>query len=328
MNLLFNFEETDEPGCFIGMDEAGYGPNLGPLVIAATKWQTPRLPEACNFATLLRDVVDVQSTCRKTKLHIADSKEVNKGKYGFESLETSAFALFHAAGKTPSTFREIREILCGCTEAKDDPLSGIPWFTEELQVPVVAEPTITAQFADHFKDTLAKKHFGPLQLEAQIVPATQFNNLLTQVDSKGIVLTTLAFELLDRIWNQQANSPTLFVGDKHGGRNRYVNYLSSISAAPVKIIEEARAVSRYRVAATEFRFQTKGEQHLPVAAASIIAKYVRELSMIQFNNYWQQFCPDIKPTKGYPVDAKRYWEQIKTAQIEQSIQDEQLWRMK
>src|SRR3954452_17751177 len=28
-------------GILIGMDEAGYGPHLGPLVIAATAWQVP-----------------------------------------------------------------------------------------------------------------------------------------------------------------------------------------------------------------------------------------------------------------------------------------------
>ena len=30
----------------IGTDEAGYGPNLGPLVVAATAWQLAAAPEA------------------------------------------------------------------------------------------------------------------------------------------------------------------------------------------------------------------------------------------------------------------------------------------
>src|SRR3954449_11018765 len=37
-------------GILIGMDEAGYGPHLGPLVIAATAWHVPdELPNSgCN----------------------------------------------------------------------------------------------------------------------------------------------------------------------------------------------------------------------------------------------------------------------------------------
>ena len=31
-------------GVFIGMDEAGYGPNLGPLVVTATVWEVPGEP--------------------------------------------------------------------------------------------------------------------------------------------------------------------------------------------------------------------------------------------------------------------------------------------
>ena len=31
-------------GRLVGMDEAGYGPNLGPLVVAATVWDIPGDP--------------------------------------------------------------------------------------------------------------------------------------------------------------------------------------------------------------------------------------------------------------------------------------------
>ena len=33
------FRYTAGMGILIGMDEAGYGPNLGPLVVAATAWE-------------------------------------------------------------------------------------------------------------------------------------------------------------------------------------------------------------------------------------------------------------------------------------------------
>ena len=32
--------------------------------------------------------------------------------------------------------------------------------------------------------------------------------------------------------------------------------------------------------------------------------------MMQFNAFWQHHIPELKPTKGYPVDAKRFWDDI------------------
>lgn len=47
-------------------------------------------------------------------------------------------------------------------------------------------------------------------------------------------------------------------------------------------------------------------EHLPVALASMIAKYVRELAMHRFNRYWSKRMPELKPTAGYTLDARRW----------------------
>ena len=44
----------------------------------------------------------------------------------------------------------------------------------------------------------------------------------------------------------------------------------------------------------------------PVAAASILAKYTRELFMKNLNDYWCGRIDGLKPTAGYPEDAKRF----------------------
>lgn len=327
MNRLFDLEDSENPGRFIGMDEAGYGPNLGPLVIASTTWETLGNPAECNFVELLQDTVDINSTCRKTKLHIADSKLVNKGKYGFESLETSALTLLDAAGMPVSTFQELREKVCGFKKTENDPFNDVPWFDGDIKLPFAADAGRVQSLSDKLKQTFELNKVSCLKIQAEVVPAIHFNALLDQHGSKGILLTTLAFKLLKNSWDQRSSLPTLFVGDKHGGRNRYGEFLRTIAPeTKIETIEEGQTASRYRIATSEFRFQTKGEEHLPVAAASIVAKYIRELSMYQFNSFWKQFCPDVKPTKGYPVDAKRFWQEIKTTQHEEQISDEQLWR--
>ena len=51
-------------------------------------------------------------------------------------------------------------------------------------------------------------------------------------------------------------------------------------------------------------------QHLPVALASMIAKYVRELRMLRLNRFFQQQMPALAPTAGYVKDARRYLAEI------------------
>ena len=56
------------------------------------------------------------------------------------------------------------------------------------------------------------------------------------------------------------------------------------------------------------------------------AKYLRETAMRPFNEFWCARVPGLKPTAGYPVDAKRFKKQIATAQRELAIDDQILWR--
>ena len=59
-------------------------------------------------------------------------------------------------------------------------------------------------------------------------------------------------------------------------------------------------------------FLVEGERHhLPVALASMIAKYTRELAMMRFNRAWcglarERANVEIKPTAGYSTDAGRW----------------------
>ena len=50
-------------------------------------------------------------------------------------------------------------------------------------------------------------------------------------------------------------------------------------------------------------FRTKGEEFLPTALASMTAKYLRELSMRAFNEFWCARVTGLRPTAGYPMDV-------------------------
>jgi hypothetical protein len=58
------------------------------------------------------------------------------------------------------------------------------------------------------------------------------------------------------------------------------------------------------------------------------AKYLRELAMRPFNRYWQTHVPGLAPTAGYPGDSRRFWNEIRPAQLRLQIADEVLWRQR
>lgn len=51
-------------------------------------------------------------------------------------------------------------------------------------------------------------------------------------------------------------------------------------------------------------------RHLPTALASMTAKYVRELLLMRFQDYWRQHAPDVRPTYGYYGDGRRFLREI------------------
>ena len=56
------------------------------------------------------------------------------------------------------------------------------------------------------------------------------------------------------------------------------------------------------------------------------AKYLRELAMLAFNGFWKERLPELKPTAGYPDDAKRFQADIQSAFTEMNLPLEHLWR--
>ena len=120
--------------------------------------------------------------------------------------------------------------------------------------------------------------------------------------------------------------------DKHGGRNFYGPMLQSAFPDGWVVAErESADESRYRIEAigrdVRVTIRPRADSgSVSVALASMVAKYLREVAMRQFNRFWGQHVPGLPPTAGYPVDAKRYYAAIRDAMGQLTIDDEQVWR--
>ena len=73
-------------------------------------------------------------------------------------------------------------------------------------------------------------------------------------------------------------------------------------------------VSVIRRVEAEISFLTGAEDRsLPVALASMVSKYVRELFMELLNRWWAGRIEDLKPTAGYYADGQRFLRDIDQA---------------
>mgnify|MGYP006272860781 CR=1 FL=1 len=305
----------------IGMDEAGYGPNLGPLLITASVWEVSGDPRKFDFWSSLSESVS-QTATKDGRLYVADSKAVYTPQRGLADLERGVLAVMSLNGRRPQTYREFVSRITG----EDDLLDPETWFRDaDVPLPLVSDASDVDEAADALRANLDKAGIKFRDLRSDVVLTERFNRVVEQFDNKASAHASFVFGLLSRVWPLAER--TLVIGDKLGGRNRYDDLIADIpNIGMVFRQEESSLISRYRVDKSELRFQQKAEQHFPVAVSSMICKYAREVGLELFNRFWQQHVPGLKPTKGYPEDAKRFRDDVDAARQKLGISDREFWR--
>ncbi|MFO0818884.1 MAG: hypothetical protein U1A77_13135 [Pirellulales bacterium] len=320
---------------WIGTDEAGYGPNLGPLVVAASAWEVPELTHQSpiNLYDSLADIVVATGSPRSrsvTHLPIADSKILHNAADGVAALERGVFAMAATLGVRPTSWQELWPLLAPSSR---QPAEAAPWFVDyESPTPAKISNDEIGSWSERLTQRFTQ---GPrlVAMRASVVYPDEFNRRVTAAGGKGKVLSNTTLSLAFELLTQCGGGPARISCDKHGGRNRYGELLHEFWPEDwIETREEGREASRYRWGPPERRveieFRVGGEETLPCALASMLAKYLRERSMEAFNAFWIARVPGLKPTAGYPVDAIRFRQAIASTQKQLGITDEILWRVK
>jgi len=318
----------------IGIDEAGYGPNIGPLVIGGTVWRVDD-PVAdlagIELYDLLKDAV-ARKPSRK-HLAIADSKVVYGKREDLSLLEEAVLA-------TGACLSHVHPIWhSGCEPDLGDaaPHDLAPWYVEwEPTGPLNAAEETIAQQTAQFASVCQANGVSLTQVRSVFLTEKAYNERLTRIGNKGTVLSHASLGLVRRLLAEiEATSPQAvrIVCDKHGGRDYYVGLLQHFFPETWwQIEEESRGVSRYAgemgQLEVSIEFRSKGEGFLPTALASIYAKFHREIAMRAINAYWSKRVPGIAPTAGYPVDAARFAKETEACRNQQKIPWETFWRLK
>lgn len=315
----------------LGTDEAGYGPNLGPLCIAASAWEVPDVAAGRCLYERLQEAVCQQPRAGDARLAIADSKCLYKSGTSLELLERGVLTALACVDRLPKRWRNLWQAVD--REALNQ-IDACPWhdgFDEELPQ-FVGVDVLQATRVGLVKvcEQVAVKL---LDLQATALFAAAFNREVNKCGNKAEVLSLATLRLAGRVLEQLPSGRAIVLCDKHGGRNHYAGLLQHVFPDELVLVRvEAAELGVYEVQhqgrKIEFRFQPKGEKHLPTALASMTAKYLRESAMRPFNAYWQRHVADLRPTAGYAGDAGRFFAEIRGARKRLGIAESILWRTK
>jgi hypothetical protein len=213
-------------------------------------------------------------------------------------------------------------------------LHSEPWFQP-------ADPLPAAHPADELSAVAAALAgacgptglaWGPVR--SVVIPTPKFNRLLDEWKNKSGVLASGVIALLQATLELPGDEPIHITVDKLGGRHFYAPLLNeAFPGGWVRVIREGPDLCEYAIdhlpREVHLRFEPRADGcHLNVALASMAAKYLREVCMLQFNRYWTAKVPGLKPTAGYPTDAGRFFADIRKTLKAEGIDKRAVWRAK
>ena len=231
---------------YIGIDEAGYGPNYGPLVIGASVWTTlpshsrsnkraskTKRPEVDWYKSLQGIITDspkhATSKGKATKatiapIAIADSKALYKPRHSYWPLERGVLGSL-AACETfcKPTVSCWRSLLATLEADSANAASRTLWYKKwNRQLPSKGTKEAVQQAAELLQ--MSEKAVV-VDLQAAAIFAEEFNALCEERGNKAEVLTAASLQLLLRVLKRlperNEGETTYVVFDKHGGRKHY-----------------------------------------------------------------------------------------------------------
>ncbi len=294
-----------------GIDEAGYGPILGPLVVSGVAVRVPDERLDDSLWTILRETITSKvSRLDGRRLAVADSKKLFRGRNTLAPLERAALVMLAAAGRQPKTWRGLLNVLAPEVIGQFD---AYPWYARtDFPLPIDDGVGDVALHANAVRRDCKQAGVELLGVFCEPLLAGAFNRLVKNTRNKAVVLMGLALRIVDRIMRLAPNERVRICVDRLGGRRHYRDVLmTNLPDYELHIIEESADRSAYRLTNSsrvcDVEFAVKSEQrHFCVALASIYSKYLREIFMHAFNEYWARQMENIRPTAGYYTDARRW----------------------
>lgn len=323
-----------------GIDEAGFGPILGPLVIGATAWRVPIDSDGTDLWERLRGGVTRTPSRRLARLAINDSKKLYNRQKGLAELERGVLGTLTARSESSENLpRRFADFAGHVAPSWQQELAEHPWYADHdaLELPVASDPADVAVRANGLRVAMKRSGVNLLGAGVEIVAEARYNRLSDAMRNKSMMLFSCTARLIQRLLEKFGRQGLKIVCDKHGGRNSYRQVLSDHwPTMHVTVLTEGADASGYVLAdggsgqQMEIWFVPEGDAtYLPVALASMYSKYTRELCMELLNRFWQSHCSgELKSTAGYFTDGQRFAREVESAARNLGIEPRQYIRQR
>lgn len=304
----------------VGIDEAGYGPLLGPLVVSSVALELPEALLRKDLWDILQRAVSSQKRGLSGRLLITDSKKAYNRKSGLGHLQRTVHAVLAAAsGNGHDGIKNAQQLVSQlspiCAERL---LEGYPWY-QELEKQTLETDENDIQIASGVLQRAMSEHGVALHsVRSRCLDVGFYNSRVEVVKNKSRVLFTELCSLITDIQQRNVKHDTLqVVVDRQGGRINYQQeLLRMFPGSSLSVLRQDETMSSYELindsGTMRIHFCIKADlKYLPVSLASMVSKYLREVMMMSLNGYFVSLCPDLKPTAGYWQDGQRFVRDLK-----------------
>jgi ribonuclease HII len=312
-----------------GIDEAGFGPILGPLVVSSSAFSLPNHFLAADLWQILKKSVGSTRKHLAGRLLITDSKKAYSKQKGIGHLQRTILACLDCLGKKPATLTELLTLLSPDSIGR---LGDYPWHRDIADYRLAVDAADLAIATTVLKDDLASNGIELLELRSRCLDVAYYNKMVGSVKNKGSVLFTAVCQLIKNVFDNSGSDYVQVIVDRQGGRVRYRRSLQRMFPdMELKILREGSAASSYELTDKDRRMRLHfvvgaDRRFLPAALASMVSKYIRELLIDNMNRYFTELIPELKPTAGYWKDGLRFIEDLKKSTPRVTFDSSQLVR--
>jgi ribonuclease HIII len=312
-----------------GIDEAGYSPKLGPLVISLSLFQTQSDVVNPDFWQHLGKSVSKTVKDSRARVIVADSKKVYRKTTDLKHLEKTIFSFTYLSGRADNN--SLRQLLHALNHSPD--CTDHPWYRpEEMPLPQHIFRNTATKHANLLREELTRNGITYHGATVRPVLEGEFNRTLKRTRNKATLLWEVVAKLIAQAIQQAGDEDITIYSDKLGSRNNYTQLLEDVlPQAEILSAKNGNEMSSYtfkhNARKVEIHFIENGEAvAFPIALSSLFSKYIRELFLIQLNQFFCNCLKDLRPTRGYHKDASRFLNETQKFRKDENIPDSILIR--